>query len=425
MGAIQLTPKQANIYAWGWQPEARFRYAVCGRRFGKTYLAAQEIRRAIRLAVHHDVDPDNEIWYGAPSLKQAKRVFWRRLKRSIPRNWIAKKLENESSLLLQSDHVVRLVGLSEYDNLRGSGLWFFVGDEWADCPVEAWQEVIRPMLATAGGHSLHIGTPKGFDHFYDGFVEGQIGAAIDVRSWQYSTLDGGNVPSAEIEHARRTLDPRTFRQEYEAGFETFSGRIYYAFDRRYNVRRCPLDPRLDLHIGMDFNVNPMSAAVWQRKGAEFEQVDEIVIPTSDTAEMAQEVLSRYGQQAQANSAQITVYPDPAGAQSKTSAVGKTDISILRDAGLRVAAMRSHPQVRDRINLVNAQWQTADGERHAFVDPRCAESIKCYEQHTYKAGTSIPEKNSGLDHLPDATGYFFYTLLGRKPTRSTTVKHMGR
>ena len=36
-GAVKLTPKQANIYLWGWQPDARFRDAVCGRRFGKTF----------------------------------------------------------------------------------------------------------------------------------------------------------------------------------------------------------------------------------------------------------------------------------------------------------------------------------------------------------------------------------------------------
>ena len=35
---IQLSPKQAHIYAWGRQKAARFRYALCGRRFGKTYL---------------------------------------------------------------------------------------------------------------------------------------------------------------------------------------------------------------------------------------------------------------------------------------------------------------------------------------------------------------------------------------------------
>jgi hypothetical protein len=38
-----------KIYTWGWQRDARFRYAVCGRRFGKTYLGAEEMRRA---AIH-------------------------------------------------------------------------------------------------------------------------------------------------------------------------------------------------------------------------------------------------------------------------------------------------------------------------------------------------------------------------------------
>jgi len=48
---IQLSAKQANIYTWGWRKDARFRYAVCGRRFGNTYLGAEEMRRAYRLAV--------------------------------------------------------------------------------------------------------------------------------------------------------------------------------------------------------------------------------------------------------------------------------------------------------------------------------------------------------------------------------------
>jgi hypothetical protein len=40
-----MSPKQANTYTWGWQKDARFRYAVCGRRFGKTYLGADEEMR--------------------------------------------------------------------------------------------------------------------------------------------------------------------------------------------------------------------------------------------------------------------------------------------------------------------------------------------------------------------------------------------
>ena len=104
---------------------------------------------------------ENEIWYGAPSFKQAKRVFWKRLKKGIPPALIAgKPNETECSITLVSGHVIRCVGLNEYDNLRGSGLWFFLGDEWQDAPPEAWSETIRPMLSTAGGHALFIGTPK-------------------------------------------------------------------------------------------------------------------------------------------------------------------------------------------------------------------------------------------------------------------------
>lgn len=52
---VRLTPKQANIYVWGFQRHARFRDAVCGRRFGKTFLGKAEMRRAARLAAEWGV----------------------------------------------------------------------------------------------------------------------------------------------------------------------------------------------------------------------------------------------------------------------------------------------------------------------------------------------------------------------------------
>ena len=216
-----LTRPQWAIYSAGWTPEGRFRTAVCGRRFGKTFLAVEEIRRACRLAVKQGVPVENEIWYGAPSFKQGRRVFWSRLKKGIPRSWLAgKPNESECRMTLTSGHVIRIVGLNEYDNLRGSGLWFFLGDEWQDAPPEAWAETIRPMLSTANGHALWIGTPKGYNHFRDGFIAGQPGGEPDNKSFLFTTLQGGNVPATEVAQARRTLDARTFRQEYEATFES-------------------------------------------------------------------------------------------------------------------------------------------------------------------------------------------------------------
>jgi len=438
---IALTPKQANIFAWGWQHEARFRDAVCGRRFGKTFLGAKEMRRAAKLAARWDVSPDDEIWYAAPTFKQAKRVFWRRLKRSIPRAWMdGRPNESECYILLKTGHIIRIVGLDSYDNLRGSGLFFVLVDEWADCPFEAWKEVLRPMLSTCrytidgieyvGGHALRIGTPKGFNHCYDTYVAGQAGGEPDHKSWLYTTLDGGNVPQAEIDAAMRTLDPRTFRQEYQGCFENYSGRVYYAFDRRLSVKPCAYDDKLPLHIGMDFNINPMSAVVCQEKAdGEIWVIDEITIQTSNTDEMSDEIATRYGKRGfdptKPSLDHITVYPDPAGAQRRTSAQGKTDISILRAHGLKVIAMASHPLIRDRVNLVNAKIQSADSKRHLYVDPRCKVSIKCLEQLCYKEGTNDPDKELGLDHLPDALGYYIYTKFAYLPAQRAQSTHMQR
>ncbi len=430
---LTLTPKQSNIFVKGWLPETRFRTAVCGRRFGKTFLAAAEVIRAIHEADARQIPIENEIWYGAPTFKQAKRVFWARLKKSIPRDWmVTKPNESNASITLNCGRVIRIVGLDTHDSLRGSGLWFFVGDEWADCKPEAWEETIRPMLSSCGGHALFIGTPKGFNHFYEGFVKGQNSKDHpDHKSWSYTTLQGGNVPQQEITAARASLDTRVFRQEYEASFETYAGRVYYAFARAENVRPCPLNDGLPLHIGMDFNINPMSAAVWQiQPDGELWQVDEIVIPTSNTDEMCREITTRYGKRgfdpnAKLSVDHITIYPDPAGAQRRTSAQGRTDISILRDHGFTVLAMSTHPLVRDRINLVNAKFQTADGTRHAYVDTKCHASIKAYERLIYKDGTNNPDKTLGLDHLADATGYFLFGRFAYKPVQSQVSGHLVR
>jgi hypothetical protein len=340
-------------------------------------------------------------------------------------------------MTLKTGHVFRIVGLDNYDALRGSGLWFFAGDEWADCPPQAWDEVVRPMLSTAQGHALFIGTGKGYNHFYDGWLAGQPNGDPETKSWLYTTLDGGNVPSHEIERAKRELDPRTYRQEYEATFESFGGRVYYSFDRKESVKRCEFNPNLDVRVGMDFNVNPMSATIWQtQENGEDWQVHEIQIPSSNTHEMCLELKRRYARTNLMPEQQVKhvhIFPDPAGAQRRTSAQGETDIGILRKEGFTVFAMSSHPLVRDRINVMNARFQNAAGERKAFVDPSCKKSIESYERLSFKEGTSDPDKtqtflsdsSTTIDHLPDSAGYMFYTLYGKNPTRAIHMPFMGR
>ena len=385
-----------------------------------TFLMAEEIRRAARFAIVGNVSVENEIWYGAPTFIQAKRVMWGRLKKVIPVRWLDGRPNETSCVMrLRSGHIIRIVGLDAFENLRGSGLWFFGGDEWADCRPEAWSEVVRPMLSTSRGHALFIGTPKGFDHFRDAYLLGQPGGDPSYRSFLFTTLDGGNVPPDEIEAAQQQLDPRVFRQEYGASFESYAGRVVYAFSRAESIQRSSHDASRSLHVGMDFNINPMSATVWQEDGETTRQIDEIILPTSNTDEMTVEIMRRYGRSGFDPSVKtvdhITIYPDPAGAQRRSSAGGRTDIGILREAGFRVVAMAAHPSVRDRTNVMNRQFLSADGVRRAFVDPSCFRSVEAYERLVYREGTNEPDKSTGHDHLVDASGYY---LFGR------TLRHAG-
>jgi hypothetical protein len=383
---MQLTPPQSDIFVC----PARFRVVVAGRRFGKTFLSTAELlNRAL-------AKPDQNVWYVAPTYKAAKEIAWDMLTSQIPMEYVGKTNETSLSITLKNGSTIALKGAEKPDNLRGRSLDFVVLDEFADMRKEAWYEVIRPSLSDRqGSAALFIGTPKGRNHFYDLYGKG-VDQDEGWQSYQYTTIEGGNVPPDEITSAKSDLDERTFQQEYEAAFVSYSGIIYHAFKREQSVSRHDGEHPV-IHVGMDFNLDPMSAVLMTRRGDTLHVFDEIVMFGSNTDEMVAEIRTRYG------NGTIVIYPDPASRQRKTSAGGRTDLSILQNAGFDVKVRSSHAAVRDRINSVNSRLLSKDGQRRLFVDPKCKKVIESLERHTYKEGTSQPEKN-GFDHMNDALGY---------------------
>ena len=370
--------------------DARFRVLIAGRRFGKTHLCMRELARWASA-------PNQRVWYVAPTYRMARQILWDPLKaRLMDLRWVSKKDESDLRLELVNGSTIALRGADNPDSLRGVGLDGIILDEFADIDEKAWTEVLRPTLSDRQGQALFCGTPKGMNWAYDLYQRGVDPVESEWASWQMTTLDGGRVPETEIESAARDLDERTFRQEYMATWETNSSIIYYAFDRAENVQDIAI-AATNLHIGIDFNYEPMSAVVFVKTQAGLHAIDEIVIPGSNTDELALEIRNRYPTQ------RITVYPDLAGKQRKTSAGGRTDHSILANAGFEVRVRTSHPPVRDRINAVNSLFCNTLGQRRLTINPRCRRWIECLLKQTYKPGTQIPEKN-GLDHANDAAGY---------------------
>ena len=386
---ISLTKPQLAVS----QSNKRFRVLISGRRFGKTYLAITEMMKFA-------AQPNQKIWYVAPTLKMAKDICWSSLKEVLNQfNWIEDINETTLTVTIRkTNSTISLKSADLPDTLRGTGLNFLILDEFADIDKRAWFEVLRASVSDTLGKVLMCGTPKGYGNWsYEMYLKGKQDSEWD--SFQYTTLQGGMVTQKELDQARLDLDQRTFRQEFEGTFENYAGAIYYNFHPVESVIKKDIDWNKPFHIGMDFNVDPMSACVAQIEKEKIYIVDEIVIYSSNTDEMCQEIKDRYG-----TKVPIFIYPDPASRQRKTSAGGRTDLSILQNSGFNVKVKHRHPAVRDRINAVNSKLKDSKGVRHIFISNTCKTLIKGLQRQTYKEDTNIPDKEDGFDHMNDALGY---------------------
>jgi phage terminase large subunit len=390
-----LTKPQRKIMLYG--STYRFRVVVAGRRFGKTVLGVTEC------LYHAQKAPKQLVWYIAPTYRMAKELVWEELKEAIPKENIAYKNESELSITLKNGgSKIVLKGADNPDTLRGKGLNFVVFDEVADISSETWFKVIYPALTDKQGHALFIGTPKGYNWFYDLFLFAQSEENPNWYAFSYTTSQGGNVTPQELEYAKMAMSHKQYQQEFEASFETLMDRVYSAFDRHQNVDPGVADYGQPLLVGMDFNINPMSAVIAQRVANELHVFNEIEISNGNTDEMCRELIARYPNR------DITVYPDPSGKSRKTSSpIGQTDHSIIRAYGFDIQAPNKAPLIVDRVNETNALCCNASNERRLLLHPRCIKTIKSLEGLTFKEGTSIPDKNSGLDHMVDALGYLIH------------------
>ena len=371
----------------------RFKVVVAGRRWGKTALARISLIKFAKI-------PKRLIWYVAPSYRMAKQIMWPELVEAIPRAWVKKYNETVLTITLVNGSKIELKGADNPDSLRGVGIHYLVMDEVQDIHPDDWKVVLRPTLASTRGHALFIGTPKAYNFLHELWSNAAKNGTV-WASWQFATITSPFIPAAEIEAARHDMDEKSFASEFEASFETMSGRVYYPFDRKVHVKPLAFDPALPIWIGQDFNIDPMSSVVFQRqKSGDLWAVDEICLRSSNTEELCDEIERRYWRYQD----QITIYPDPAGAY-RGSARGESDLDIFRERGFKKQKFRrKHPPVADRVNSVNRMLKSADGTVRLYVDPRCKKFIEAMEQTLYVTGSREVDKRPGVEHAGDAGGY---------------------
>jgi PBSX family phage terminase large subunit len=230
---------------------------------------------------------------------------------------------------------------------------------------------------------------------------------LDSREYQSLLMNpADNISNIDPDYIEKILNkmPEKEKQRFLLGQFTDSddGLAYYEFDRDKHVTEFTRDDLLEiaerstLCVGMDFNVDPMTAVVGYYTKGVFYVTDEVWQNNSDTPRMCDELIKRkyYG---------CNVYPDSTGSRRQTG--GKTDFKELVDRGFTLKGIRNPYQV-DRVNNLNRLLKNGK----IVIDKKCKKLIRDLEMVSWKNNELDKKAEDGmLTHISDSIGYWTWAL----------------
>jgi len=406
-----LTPIQVK-YLHDWKH--RFFVLPPGRRSRKTLLSARKVLlEALR-------NPDKRYFHAAPTRQQAKSIFWKRLKTECDAFIKGKPNETDLFITLLNGTEIHVVGLDNPKRIEGQPWHGCHLSEFDDYKHDAWESNIRPVLSDTNGFAILDGVPEGRGNLYEKALYAcdnaipetlpNVGAfyesKVDPEWCYYHWFSSDVLPPAEIEAARRELDPKIFKQEYEGSFEGFDGLAYYAFSHKNIVDKQPLNPKKEIIIAMDFNYDPMcSVALQENEYGDPTVIEAFAFSNCDTDAACDRIIDFFGDEHR-----YIIYADASAKNRSAHGAGKTDLIMIQQAFSRcksfwVRVKPANPKRKDRLNAVNGMLQNSAGESRLKIAKHCLPLIRDFQKVTMEEFLNGNFSDPNLGHITDALGYF--------------------
>lgn len=168
---------------------------------------------------------DRNIFYIAPTQKQARSIIWEALKARIGKIGEANESRLEMSVpTTDGGHsTIFIAGWENRENFRGMKAHHITFDE-VDTMKDffiGWQEIFRPALIDTAGTADFIGTPKKENPNLRRLEKEESVAAFQFTSWDNPTL-----PREELQKAKLEMDADTYRQEIMAEYVDNAGSLF-------------------------------------------------------------------------------------------------------------------------------------------------------------------------------------------------------
>ena len=293
---------------------------------------------------------------------------------------------------------------SNHDKIVGFDCSDAILDEFDTLKLEDQKSVWNKVQGRArGAKDTTIAictTPEGYKYTYQKFVEEKAGKLIRVN-----TADNIFLPEDYIDNMYAEYDAQLVKQYIDGEFVNLTNlNAYYAFTRKILIDEYKPVTN-DILVGMDFNVDPMTAVISEQVDGHLYTYGEIYLRDSNTYRMVEVIKDRYPDK------NVMVYPDMTGQSRKTSAAW-TDIQILKKAGFIIRGI-SNPRVRNRINTVN----NALSKGKISIVKTLNNLITDLEQVGVDKYGELDKSDPKLTHISDAFGYMIYRLFPMKMNTS--------
>lgn len=295
---------------------------------------------------------------------------------------------------------------------------FEVGHAWVDegariktstDPLRDAPTQIRSRIraaATGPAHRLHLlvtTTPEGMDTWVQRDFIDQPG---DRRHYRGLTAANPALPRDYIDRLMATFSADVARQYLEGLAVDVGGmRAHPGFLASANVRDMLWDEAKPVHLGADYNVDPMCWCLAQHVGEELRVMDELIITGGTTVDVAMHEAQARGWGKRV----VVMHPDKS--SKARSTVGDPEFTVMQREARALSWRFSgsaggvNPPVAARIANLSRLCLAADGRRRLVVHPRCKRIIEELERtQRLTSGGYDPGDDGSRGHILDALGY---------------------
>ena len=377
---------------------SRFPAMVAGFGAGKTH--ALVLRTLNKIFSQGGAD----VAYYLPNYPLVRTIAYPRFQAALDDIGIPYELNRSEHVIRVNNRQIIFRTMENPDTIVGYEVGDSMVDELDTLPAnkanDVWNKIIaRNRQKKANGHTNTVAvgtTPEGFRFVYERWYKNPSESYELIKAPTYSNP---HLPAGYIESLRETYPAQLLNAYIEGEFVNLTaGTVYINYDRLLNAKGLVPSTNETLHIGMDFNVNNMAAAIHVMRDGNAYAVDE-VSGGQDTPNVIRTLRNRYPDNP------IIVYPDASGGATSTTNAASSDLVLLRNAGFTINAPRANGRVKDRVAAVNMALCNNEGHRLYYINiDKCPNIALGLEQQAYDKNGE-PDKSTGFDHMNDAVGYF--------------------